>query len=123
MAGAARNPWRTGRLVPRGRSGSHRRSAHRRRIPHARDDAGCRLRHLPLRRPEQAAVGRSQLAITAGPPLGWRQHRRLLLHVPRRPEAAIPDQRQQGRQRLLLGDRLQRAVARRVVGPDRRDHP
>ena len=96
LARAARHPWRTGPLLPRGRPGGHRRPAHRRRLPHARDDARRRVRHLPLRRSQPADVGRGQLAVPAGPALGWRQHRRLLLHVPGRPEAPLPHQRQQG---------------------------
>ena len=39
------------------------------------------------------------------------------------PAAALPHQRQLGRQRVLLGDRLQRAIARGVVRPGRCDSP
>ena len=38
--------------------------------------------------PESAGVGRGQHAVPARPPMGRRQHRRLLLHVPGRSRSA-----------------------------------
>ena len=76
-----------------------------------------------FRRPRSAAVRRGEHAVPPRSPLGRRQHRRLLLHLPGRSAAPLPDQRQQGRQRVLLGDRLQRTLPRRMVGPRRGDSP
>ena len=52
------------------------------------------VRHVSLRRSQPSALGGGQLAVPARPTVGWRQYRRLLLHVPGRPDAALPHQRQ-----------------------------
>ena len=80
---------------------------------------GRRLRHLPVRRAEPAGLRGGQHAVPARPALGRRQHRRLLLPRARSTPRAATGSPATAATRLLLGHRLQRALARCVVGPDR----
>ena len=67
------------RRVPRRRPRGPGRAGRRRRVSHGADRARRRPRHLPVRRSEPAAVRRRGQPGGAGPALGRRQHRQLVL--------------------------------------------